>query len=183
MPTQNFTHFRALKAIFIFFSLLSIYGCNQLDIARTETNPNIEHGGENANDNAIEYRKKSLEEGSNLQSMIFGNNSPQSLEVDNLTFNVILDKLDFMPLSSVDSASGVVITDWYTIEEGELRIKVNVRILDDQLTEDSITVQMFKQNFDGTKWNDQGLDKEKADKIKESILIEARSLKTVIDLS
>jgi hypothetical protein len=42
---------------------------------------------------------------------------------------------------------------------------------------------MFTQRFDGSKWVDQGLDTEKANKIKESILSEARSLKTAIDLS
>ena len=42
---------------------------------------------------------------------------------------------------------------------------------------------MFTQKFDGTKWVDQGLNEEKANQIKESILSEARSLKTAIDLS
>ena len=88
-----------------------------------------------------------------------------------------------MPLASVDSASGIVITDWYAIEENELRIKINVRLLDGDLTDDSISVQMFTQKFDGTKWIDQGLDNEKANKIKDSILAEARALKTAVDLS
>ena len=88
-----------------------------------------------------------------------------------------------MPLASVDSASGIVITDWYAIDENELRIKINVRLLDDQLSNESVSVQMFTQRFDGTKWVDQGLDNEKANKIKESILTEARALKTAIDLS
>ena len=88
-----------------------------------------------------------------------------------------------MPLASVDAASGVVITDWYALEENELRIKINVRLLDSELTNNSISVQMFTQKFDGTKWVDQGLDTVKANQIKESILSEARSLKTAIDLS
>ena len=56
-------------------------------------------------------------------------------------------------------------------------------MLDDQLSNESVSVQMFTQRFDGTKWVDQGLDNEKANKIKESILTEARALKTAIDLS
>ena len=119
-----------------------------------------------------------------LRDMVLGDESESlATTVDSLTFNVILDKLSFMPLASVDSASGIVITDWYAVEENELRIKINVRLLDDELTENSISVQMFTQRFDGTKWTDQGLDSEKAKKIKESILSEARSLKTAIDLS
>ena len=37
--------------------------------------------------------------------------------------------------------------------------------------------------YDGSNWIDQGQDNEKANKIKQSILSEARSLKTAIDLS
>ena len=88
-----------------------------------------------------------------------------------------------MPLASVDSSSGVVITDWYALEGGDSRIKINVRIIDANLTNESIQIQMFKQEYDGNKWIDKGLDKENALKIKNSILTEARSLKTAIDLS
>ena len=63
------------------------------------------------------------------------------------------------------------------------RIKINARIIDDQLTDDSITVQMFKQEFDGQRWNDIGKDIEGANKIKNKILSDARALKTTIDLS
>ena len=119
-----------------------------------------------------------------LRDMVLGDDAGSlAMTVDSLTFNVILDKLSFMPLASVDSASGIVITDWYTVEANELRIKINVRLLDSELTNNSVSVQMFTQKFDGTKWIDQGLDTEKAKQIKESILSEARSLKTAIDLS
>tara|TARA_B100000902_G_scaffold64074_1_gene70799 strand:+ start:10335 stop:10880 length:546 start_codon:yes stop_codon:yes gene_type:complete len=122
--------------------------------------------------------------GISLRDMVLGDDAESlAMTVDSLTFNVILDKLSFMPLASVDSASGIVITDWYAVEENELRIKINVRLLDSELTDNSISVQMFTQKFDGTKWIDQGLDTEKANQIKESILSEARSLKTAIDLS
>ena len=122
--------------------------------------------------------------GISLRDMVLGDDAGSlAMTVDSLTFNVILDKLSFMPLASVDSASGIVITDWYAVEENELRIKINVRLLDSELTDNSISVQMFTQKFDGTKWIDQGLNTEKANQIKESILSEARSLKTAIDLS
>ena len=103
--------------------------------------------------------------------------------VDQITFNTALDKLSFMPLSSVDTASGVIITDWYNIENNNLRIKINVRILDSELSENSIVVQLFKQDYDGNKWNDIGKDQEQAEKIKLSILSEARKLKTASELN
>ena len=124
------------------------------------------------------------DKGLSLRQMVLGDDAASiAIGIDSLTFNVILDKLSFMPLASVDSASGIVITDWYAVEENELRIKINVRLLDAELTDNSISVQMFTQKFDGENWIDQGLNTEKANKIKNSILSEARALKTAVDLS
>jgi len=176
---QNLIFFTFLFATLIF------QACSQLDIVPHQTThedivkDNMKDGQANHTTLFDEDRKIPT-----LRELVMGEDSSDfQTSVDDLTFNVVLDKLSFMPLASVDKASGVVITDWYAIEENELRIKINVRLLDSELTNNSISVQMFTQRFDGTKWTDQGLDKEKANKIKESILSEARSLKTAIDLS
>ena len=50
------------------------------------------------------------------------------------------------------------------------------------MTTESISVQMFKQSFDGQKWVDQGNDEIQASKIKASILEDARILKNTVDL-
>ena len=164
---------------------LFFQACSQLDIVPNQTDhedivkDNMKDGQSNHTTLFDEERKTPT-----LRELVLGEGgSDYQASVDSLTFNVVLDKLGFMPLASVDTASGIVITDWYTIEENELRIKINVRLLNSELTNNSISVQMFTQKFDGTKWVDQGLDKEKASQIKDSILSEARSLKTAIDLS
>jgi len=168
---------------FLIASLL-FQACSQLDVV-----PNKTTHEDIVKDNMKPGQAKWTtifddDRGISLRDMVLGDDAGSlAMTVDSLTFNVILDKLSFMPLASVDSASGIVITDWYAVEENELRIKINVRLLDSELTDNSISVQMFKQRFDGSKWVDQGLDTEKANKIKESILSEARSLKTAIDLS
>ncbi len=168
---------------FLIASLL-FQACSQLDVV-----PNRTTHEDIVKDNMKPGQAKWTtifddDRGISLRDMVLGDDAGSlAMTVDSLTFNVILDKLSFMPLASVDSASGIVITDWYAVEENELRIKINVRLLDSELTDNSISVQMFKQRFDGSKWVDQGLDTEKANKIKESILSEARSLKTAIDLS
>ena len=100
-----------------------------------------------------------------------------------VTFQVALDKVSFMPLSSVDTASGIIITDWYNIDKDNLRLKINIRVLNNEIASNSIDVQIFKQSFDGQKWIDQGSDLEQASKIKKSILDEARTLQATIDLS
>ena len=46
-------------------------------------------------------------------------------QVNSITFSVALDKVGFMPLISVDSMSGIIVTDWYSLDDGESRIKIN----------------------------------------------------------
>ena len=100
-----------------------------------------------------------------------------------ITFGAALTKVNFMPLASVDSDSGIIITEWYNISNDETRIKINIQVLNDEMMDNSISVQLFQQNFDGSKWVDQGNDTITADKIKFSILEEARLLRTTADLS
>ena len=100
-----------------------------------------------------------------------------------ITFGAALDKTNFMPLASVDSDSGIIITEWYNISNDTTRIKINIQVFNDEMIDSSISVQLFQQKFDGNKWVDQGNDSAAADKIKFSILEEARLLKTTADLS
>ena len=100
-----------------------------------------------------------------------------------ITFGAALDKTNFMPLASVDSDSGIIITEWYNISDEDTRIKINIQVFNDEMIDSSISVQLFQQKFDGNKWVDQGNDSAAADKIKFSILEEARLLKTTADLS
>ena len=152
--------------------------CSQLEIIPHKSDPVLED--RIANDKPIinlGEDKKSLSE------LILGDRSESLDYGGSITFQTALDKVSFMPLASVDTASGVIITDWYNIEGDDLRIKINIRIFDQEMTNGSVNVQMFKQKFDGSKWNDQGNDEMQASKIKKAILDEARVLQAAIDLS
>ena len=152
--------------------------CSQLEIIPRKTDPIMED--RIANDKPIinlGEDKKSLSE------LILGDRSESLDYGGSITFQTALDKVSFMPLASVDAASGIIITDWYNIDGDNLRIKINIRIYDQEMTDSSVNVQMFKQNFDGAKWNDQGNDEMQASKIKKAILDEARVLQATIDLS
>ena len=152
--------------------------CSQLEIIPRKTDPIMED--RIANDKPIinlGEDKKSLSE------LILGDRSESLDYGGSITFQTALDKVSFMPLASVDAASGVIITDWYNIEGDDLRIKINIRIFDQEMSDGSVSVQMFKQQFDGNKWNDQGNDDMQALKIKKAILDEARVLQATIDLS
>ena len=87
-----------------------------------------------------------------------------------------------MPLISVDSMSGIIVTDWYSLDDGESRIKINIRVVDQEMTNESLVVSLFTQTLDGDRWIDQGINSEQSLKIKESILTSARSLKIASEL-
>tara|TARA_Y100000768_G_scaffold355779_1_gene309682 strand:+ start:161 stop:673 length:513 start_codon:yes stop_codon:yes gene_type:complete len=160
------------------FVILFFVSCSQLEIVPQRVDPIVED--RIANDKPLSNvgeNKKSLSE------LILGERSDSLEYGGSISFQTALDKISFMPLSSVDSQSGVIVTDWYNIQNDELRIKINIRIHDQNMTDESITVQMFKQRFDGQKWIDEGNDNTQASKIKKSILDEARVLQATIDLS
>ena len=126
-----------------------------------------------------------LEEGGGfkLQNLFSGSSgSSTDFNTDSLAFNVALDKLSFIPLISADINSGVIITDWYSLGDGNQRIKINIRIIDQELNDTSISVSLFKQNYDGSRWVDEGQDQNQARKIRDSILQEARALQIASEL-
>ena len=128
---------------------------------------------EKANDRDLNLPEGStiLEEGEGFTLRgALGLDSSESFIVNSMTFNVALDKVGFMPLLSVDSSSGVIVTDWYSLDDGKSRIKINIRIVDQEMTDASVVVSLFTQTLDGNRWIDQGINSEQSLKIKESIL-------------
>ena len=163
------------------FSLLLLFifsSCNQIPIER--------------DDRTLAERKKDIrteDRGADIEGRfdgqldkLFGIETSIGFE-GSVVYQVALDKVSFMPLSSVDSASGIIITDWYNIADNNLRLKINIRVLDETLSDDSLSVTVFKQSFDNQKWIDEGNDSDQALKIKNSILAEARVIQATIDLS
>ena len=87
-----------------------------------------------------------------------------------------------MPLVSVDSVSGVIITDWYSIDNGNTRMKINIRVVDQEMTDQSLVVSLFTQTLKDNIWVDDGINAEQSQKIKKSILSSARALKIASEL-
>ena len=105
-----------------------------------------------------------------------------NINIKSITFDVALDKIGFMPLLSVDSMSGIIVTDWYSLDNGQSRIKINIRVVDQEMSNESVVVSLFTQTLDDGQWIDQGINSEQSLKIKESILSSARSLKIASEL-
>ncbi len=173
-----------LKILPFLLLLFFLSSCASLDIVRNETDIDKEKDMSDGKSNRQGFDTGSgpfdeFMDGINP----FGGGDAYYGFGGSITFGAALGKINFMPLSSVDANSGVIITEWYNISNDETRIKINIQVLNDEMNDDSILVQLFQQNFDGEKWVDRGNDKDKADKIKFSILEEARLLKTTADLS
>ena len=161
----NFIRSRSLIAL-TFLSILFLGGCESLDIKQNKTDPLREH--RETDSKPILQIDEEGYAGRSLKELILGESDTVVSVGDQITFQVALDKLDFIPKVSVDSSSGVIITDWYDVNDVD-RVKIEVRVVDDSMTDDSVQVRLFKQSFNGTRWIDSDNEMGQAQKIKNSI--------------
>jgi hypothetical protein len=87
-----------------------------------------------------------------------------------------LEVLDFIPLSNIDYAGGIIITDWYQSATSDDSIKLTVRFLSDELKTTSIKVLAHKKKCSGNNCAVTKMDDEFSDKIKNNILTKAREI-------
>ncbi len=181
-----------MKKILIPLILVTfLTSCAQLRDISGDPGYGSENERERVLSSKVEDRDINLPDGSTILdedsgfsfSDLIGNDSSNfELGIDSITFRVALDKISFMPLASVDSISGIIVTDWYSLNDGNSRIKINIRIVDQEMTENSVTVSLFSQTLSNDRWVDEGINKEQSLKIKESILSSARALKIASEL-
>jgi len=160
--------------LFVILILFLSAACSQLEIIPRKTDPVMED--RIANDKPIVNLgedKKSLTE------LILGDRSESLDYGGSITFQTALDKVSFMPLASVDAASGVIITDWYTPPEspGE-RFKVNIYILDKALRADGLRVTVFRQRRTlGERWIEAKVNQKTGTDLENAILKRARQMR------
>ncbi len=98
--------------------------------------------------------------------------------INSYLWRASLDTLSFMPLASADPFGGVIITDWYEdpAHRGE-RFKVNVVILDRNLSANALKVSVFKQASGKGGWVDSTASEQVVSDIESKILTRARELR------
>ena len=93
---------------------------------------------------------------------LFGGNSSRksSSNINQLSINPHLWKASLevlsstMPLASVDSNSGIIITDWYNLKnKSNERVKISVLVSTQELRADGVKVSLFKQIQKGNSWS------------------------------
>ena len=182
--------FMLKNLIFIQIIIFLLVACSQNEIAKSPQNTEKRTEKQKAMEQIVEKRGVNLPSDSTLiedggilsLENIFGFDPKDNYAINSILFSVALDKIDFMPLASVDANSGVIVTDWYSFDQGKTRIKINLRVINEEMQNESLTVSLFKQNFENNNWVDIGKDEQQAAKIKNSILSTARDLKIASEL-
>jgi len=104
-----------------------------------------------------------------------------AMPVNALLWRASLETVSVMPLASVDTFGGTIITEWYTQPEDRTRrIKVAIFILDQELRSDAIRVEVYLQSRPegATDWQDDGRDRELATRLEDLILTRAREIRS-----
>ncbi len=106
-------------------------------------------------------------------------NSAQATTVNRYLWSASLETVNFLPISSADPISGLIITDWYVNPEStNERFKVNVYILDQALRADALKVTVFRQKRDGAaSWVDAQVNPSTPRELENAILTRARQLR------
>ena len=101
-----------------------------------------------------------------------------TIGVNSYLWRAALDTLSFAPMAQVDSAGGVIVTDWYANPNspGE-RVKVTATILDSDLRADALRVAASRQVMQGGQWVDAPVAAATVQKLEEIILTRARDLR------
>jgi hypothetical protein len=144
------------KICLIFFFSSFIISCSNI---KTRT-------GETDIDNIIYHpreryeRKKIAKEGSFVSDLFLGSSKQNSnsgmgvLPVNQYLWKASLEILSgTIPLSSVDSNSGLIISDWYNLKgKSNERVKISILVSSQELRADGLKVSIFKQVNRGSAW-------------------------------
>ena len=111
---------------------------------------------------------------------ITGNETVTASTLNDILWNTSLDKISFMPLADVDKLSGIIITEWYMINDNE-KVKLNIFIKGTSITTESLDVKIFQQTLVKDEWIQVDRNSELENKIKTSILDTAKKIQIAAD--
>ena len=173
----KFFKIRVIKITFITLILSTLYACSAI---KTETKRgDIEDVIYLPRQQA--EREISKKGGSSLLKNLFSGNTNNSdfkgrqLSVNPYLWQASLDILSStMPLASVDSNSGIIISDWYNIKgKQNERIKISVLVNSQELRADGVKVSIFKQILRANSWSNANINPKIITNIERKILQKA----------
>jgi hypothetical protein len=128
--------------------------------------------------NDINKSLNALGGGSRVQEADLAASQVTTIGVNSYLWRAALDTLSFAPLTQVDSAGGVIVTDWYTNPNApNERVKVTAAILDRDLRADALRVAAARQVNQNGQWMDAPVSAATVQRLEEIILTKARDLR------
>ena len=101
-----------------------------------------------------------------------------AIGVNGFLWRATLDTLSFLPMAQVDSAGGVIISDWYINPDTPTeRLKLTVFMLDKGLRADALKVAVFRQALVDGVWATAEVRAGTVLQIEDAILTRARELR------
>ena len=142
---------------------------------------------ERADINDIIYLPRQKEEraiaerrGGSFVRDLFGSSTKTKSSLNQLSINPHLWKasLDIlsstMPLASVDSNSGIIISDWYNVKnKNNERVKISVLINSEELRADGVKVSIFRQILKSSSWTNVAVNPDIIVKLERKIIKKA----------
>ena len=135
---NNFILYRYFKKI-AFLALITIF-LNSCGV-------NIFDGKDPIEPDARKRARQNVAEGKGLTvGGMFGKKDTNfEFATSNPLWRATLDTLDFMVISSVDYAGGLIISDWYSDNNPDEAIKITVRFLANEVRVDSLKISVHKK--------------------------------------
>jgi hypothetical protein len=156
-------------------SLISGCGGTQTDLAPTSAAPIDREDVQKTN-----FGKLTDADGA-ISLPFFGDGRPKNdeqLTVNAALWQASIETLKFMPLASVDSKGGVLITEWYASEENpNEQVKVIIHIKSPKISTDALEVVIHKKIKKGAHWVAASAGSTQARQLEDAILTRAREIK------
>ena len=100
------------------------------------------------------------------------------LPINPYLWKASLETINFMPISSADPFSGVIISDWYSQTNVKERCKLNIFIKGVELKTSNLKVNTFCQKLNSTNiWADEKINAQTNIKLENAILNKAKKIK------
>ena len=131
-------YIKKVQNLFIILFFLFLSGCGGFsDIDWSK--PAEPSGKERARKNVSEGRGISLGNlGNSETNFLFASSNP--------LWRASLETIDFMSLSSVDYAGGLIITDWYSEGSADEAVKITITFLSNEIRADGLVIDIRKRN-------------------------------------
>ena len=167
-----------MRSLIIYLSLfiLAVSCADGIEIERPEYTAVEENRVAVFGDGAVEAEERWKE----MFNRVTGNETVTASTVNDILWNTSLDKISFMPLADVDKLSGIIITEWYKINDTQ-KIKLNIFIKDISITTESLDVKIFQQSLVKDEWIQVDRNSELENKVKTSILDTAKKIQIAAD--